>query len=179
MTEIEKYLKAIISLVFQKDEFDQILFDLSMLGDHIGYSSITKGSGDEAEKRKQFITEQLSQIKSDILRDYLLSLIKKNDLWLFDPGHFKIFSEEMNNQSQKAVLFNLTAPIELKSDDIKALAERLSNKAQRKVVIQLVVDESIISGAIIKKDNYILDYSLRTKLNNLGNQWKKTIQKAG
>jgi F0F1-type ATP synthase delta subunit len=178
MSEIEKYLRQLLDLIYQKDDLEQILFDLSLFADHIGYSSKSKGKGDESANRQTLIETNLTAMESPILRDYFQGLIKKKDLWLFDPGHFKIFVQEVQELSQKAIFFNLITACEINNKDIKKLVDKLSVKAQKKVMIQLIVDKSIIGGAIIKKDNFILDYSLKTKLNNLSSQWKKSIQKA-
>ncbi len=178
-SEIEKYLKAILDLIYRKDELEQISFDLSIFSDKIGYNSVVKSSGDETDKRRILVESNLENIETDSLRNYFEELIKKGDLWLFDPGHFKTFSDEFAEISAKIVFFNLTAAIELNDEDTRNLTDKLSKKMERKVVIQLKVDKNILGGAIIKKDNFILDYSLKTRMNILTSQWKKSIQKAG
>lgn len=179
MSEIEKYIKKILDLVFTKDDLDQILFDLTIFAEHIGYNSIVKSTTDEAEARRILVRSQLDNITSGILRNYLTELLEKDELWIFDPGHIKTFADNLNEIAAKTVFFNLTTAIQLKDEDLRALSEMMSKKMERKVVVHLTVDHNILGGAVIKKDNFILDYSLKTKMNNLASQWKKSIQKAG
>lgn len=179
MSEIEKYIQEIFGLIFKKDELDQITFDLSIFLDHIGYNSIVKEGNDEMEKRKILVTSQLGNIESKILREYFENLVNKDDLWVFEPGHFKTFVEEINEIASKTIFFNLTTAVDVKNEDLKLLADKLSKKMEQKVVVHLTIDKNIIGGAIIKKGNFILDFSLKTKMNNLTSQWKKSIQKEG
>lgn len=178
MTEIEKYIAAILDLIYKKEDLEQISFDLSLFGDHIGYNSIVRSSGNELEKRKYLVESNLDVIESKVLLDYFKGLLSKGDLWIFEPSHFKMFCQEMESASKKTIYFNLTTAIELKDEDLRGLSQRLSKKMEKKVLVHLAVDKSIIGGAIIRKDNYILDYSLKTKLSSLAVQWKKSIQKA-
>ncbi len=57
------------------------------------------------------------------------------------------------------------------------MSQKLSSKMKRNVLIDLQIDKSIIGGAIIKKDNYIFDFSLKTKLGKLSSEWKKAIHR--
>jgi F-type H+-transporting ATPase subunit delta len=178
ISEIEKYVQNILQLVYRKDEFDQILFDLSLLNDRLGYSTLNRNLQDKPEDRKVSIKGYLKSIDSEILYNYLQGLLDQQDLWLFEPAHFKIFVEQMEESVQKMTVFNLTAAVELTDEDLKKLSDKLSKRLERKVVINISVDKTLIGGAIIKKDNYIMDYSLKTKLSTFGTQWKKAIQQA-
>ena len=43
------------------------------------------------------------------------------------------------------------------------------------VKVDVTVDKSLIGGAVIKNDNFILDYSLKTRLTNFSAEWKKSL----
>jgi F-type H+-transporting ATPase subunit delta len=176
-SEVQKYIDDTLSLVHKKDEFDQILFDLSNVADRIGYKSVAD-SGDDPEKRKTLVKSVANNIGSEKLKEYFLSLLEKNELWLFEPGKFKLYCDEVENEANKIVYFRLTTAIELKNEDLAELSERLSKKMEKKIMVDLTVDRTLIGGAIIHKDNYILDFSIRSKLESLNTEWKKAIQKA-
>jgi F-type H+-transporting ATPase subunit delta len=175
-SEIGQYVNAVLNLVEKKEELDQIVFDLSTLGEKIGYKSVGSGA-DDGEKRKMLIESEMDNLGSDLLKDYFQGLINHSDLWIFEPGKFKIFSEELGKAANKIIYFKLITAIELRREDLKLMATKISKKMERRVLIDLTVDKSIIGGAIIQKDGFILDFSIKTKLQALSNEWKKALQR--
>ncbi len=71
----------------------------------------------------------------------------------------------------------MTCAVKLEADDIKNIAQKMSEKVGRKVVVDAIHNPSLIAGVIIKKDNYILDFSVQTKLLNLSQRWKQSLSK--
>ena len=175
--EISRYIEDILALADRKNDLDQILFDLNSIADHIGYKSVVD-TGDDPEKRKQVVENELEDIGSAELAEYFSNLLKKNEIALFEPGRFKNFVEEFESEIKKIVYFKMTTSIELKPKDLKEITDKLSKKVGRKVMIDQTIDKTIIGGAIIQKDNYILDFSVKSKLHDLGVEWKKSILKA-
>jgi F0F1-type ATP synthase delta subunit len=70
----------------------------------------------------------------------------------------------------------LTTAVELEDEDLRQLCHDLTFRLGRKVLIDIKIDKGVLGGAVIKKDNYILDYSLATKLAKLSEEWKKSVQ---
>jgi F-type H+-transporting ATPase subunit delta len=169
------YVDKVINLVCKKDELDQILFDASLIKDRLSYRTVVKNGADES-KKEILVLHEIENLGSDQLKTYFRSLIKEKDLHLFDPGVFKVFYESLMETAEKILFFHITTAILLKQPDIIKLSKKLSEKMERHVIIDLRVDKTIIGGAIIKKDNYILDFSLRTKLSTLSSEWKKSIK---
>lgn len=177
MSEIEKYVEVIFENISNKSELEEILFDLSVMSEKIGYSTVVQGSDDRSD-RKAIISDALPGISSEILKEYFTSLVEKGDLWIFEPGHFKTFLDELKAAASKIIYFYLSSAVDLKKEDIRSLTDKISRKMERKVIIEITVDSSIIGGAIIKKDNYIFDFSVKSKLNSLCDQWKKSLEEA-
>ncbi|OQA04197.1 MAG: ATP synthase subunit delta [bacterium ADurb.Bin400] len=177
-SEIENYTQEILALIYKKEDFDQLLFDVSVFADLIGYESVAKNAGEDVQQRKNYIKLQLDRISSDILKNYLEGLLSQDDLQLFEPGLFKLFVEELNEAASKTLFFKLTTAIEIEPEDLNQMSAALSKKMERKVIIDITVDKSIVGGAIIKKENYIFDFSIKTKLGKLSSDWKRSIQKA-
>jgi F-type H+-transporting ATPase subunit delta len=172
------YKSEILALALSKEELDQIIYDISSFASVIGYKSVVANGTNDKQKRKILIASELSGITSKSLKHYFESLLKKDDLTLFEPGVFKNCVEDLKEQGQKTVHIELTTAIEIKEKDLKKITDDLSKKLGRKVVIDNEVDKSIMGGALIKKDNYIVDFSLKTKLANLNIEWKKSIHKS-
>jgi len=97
-------------------------------------------------------------------------------MWLFEPSHFADFNSALKNIASETSVIDLKIAVDLKDDDIQEIADYFSAKQQHKVILNISVDKSLIGGAIIKKDNYIMDFSLKNKLSTLSTQWKKSIK---
>lgn len=178
-SDLSSYINDVLDLVEKKEELDQIVFDLSVLEDKIGYKSVGSIREDsETENRKALIQMEMNNLGSELLKNYLLNLLEKSETWLFEPGRFKIFLEELKVAVNKIIYFRLITAVDLEKADLRKITLKLSKKMSRRVLIDLTLDKNILGGAIIQKDGYILDFSLKNKLQNLATQWKKTIQKA-
>lgn len=176
--EIDKYINMILGLVRTKDDLDQILFDISVLGDRMNYDTIAQQGEALADKKKALLKSKIDIVTSLELKRYLMELIEKDDFWLFEPAHYKVFQKELNDSANRIVFFKLITAVELKPEDLREMTERLRQKLEKVVVIDVNIDESLVGGAIIKRDNYILDFSLKSKLNRLGAEWRKAIERA-
>ena len=178
MHEIERYIAEIFNFITDKFELDQIIFDIGRLSEKFNYSIIAENNQSDPNFKKQQIRKEIEDIGSETLHDYLYTLTEEDDFWLFEPNHFANFKEQFEQAITKTDIFQLTVAIQLQNEDIKRMANELSQKMEKTVILDVRISNGLIGGAIIKKDNYILDYSLKTKLTNLSEHWKKSIQKA-
>lgn len=174
--EIEKHINELLNLVTQKNDLHQMIFDVNLLTDKISYLTITGNSN--GDNLVSVVRNEIENLTSDTLKNYLKKLIDNNDLWLFEPARYKSFAEEFEQVALKTDFLEITTAIELLPEDIQAMAGNISSKMDRRVIIDVKVSPSLIGGAIVKKDNYILDYSLETKLKNLSERWKESIIKS-
>ena len=174
--EIEKHINELLNLVLKKSDLHQMVFDVNTLTDKISYINISGvGSGDNLAGT---VRKEVENLNSETLKEYFQKLIETDDLWLFEPARYKSFAEEFEQIALKTDFLEITTAIELKPDDIQAMAEKISAKMDRRVIVDAKVSPSLIGGAIVKKDNYILDYSIETKLKNLSERWKTSIEKS-
>lgn len=178
LSEVERYIYNLLDQVHKKDDLDQIFYDLSILADFFSYKTVNESFGDDFETRKQTVLTKVNNIQSDILKSFFVALIGDNNLFLFEPGHFKSFMVDFESIAKKIVFMSLTTSIELTPEDLHILSETLSKRMKCWVKVDQTVDETIIGGVIIKNDNYILDYSLKARLTNFASEWKKTLQVA-
>jgi F0F1-type ATP synthase delta subunit len=179
MQEIEKYIYQILDEICKKSELDQVLFDVAEMEERLGYRTVFRGEGgDKAIDRKALVADEVKRISSKILKESFLPLLENEDLRLFEPGIFKIFAEELNQKAKAILFFHLTTAVDLDRQEILDLSSKISHRMGRWVKIDIMHDRSIIGGAMIKKDNYIFDFSLKTKLLKLGAEWKRSIERS-
>lgn len=177
MQEIEKYINQILDAVCKKEELDQVLFDVAEMEERLGYRTVFKAEG-TSNQRKSLVEDEIKRISSKILKQCFAPLLEIEDLRLFEPGVFKIFTEELVKKSKNIVFFHVTTAVELSREEMMELSSKISHKFGRWVKIDTSIERAIVGGAVIKKDNYIFDFSLKTKLSKLGAEWKKSIERA-
>lgn len=176
ISEVKRLVNELISRITKRSELNQILFDLSYLKDKISYKSAINDDPDGKLLKKLVLTE-IKKIGSVDLKNFLQCMIDENNFWLFDPAHLSVFAKEFEAEASSIDFLEITCAMELKPQDIHSLAEDISRNTGKRVIIDAKVDQKIIGGAIIKKDHYIIDYSIVTKLNNLSNRWKESLSK--
>ena len=174
--EIEKHINELLAMINNKNDLHQIIFDINILVDKISYVTVTgQGNGNHLAET---VRRELDNLNSETLKEYFQSLLDNNDTWLFEPARYKSFAEEFEQIALKTDFLEITTAIELKPEDTRLMAEQISQRMDRRVIVDTKVNTSLIGGAIIKKDNYILDYSIETKMRNLSERWKASIAKS-
>lgn len=175
LTIIKEHIEQLLSRVIRKNDLHQMIFDLNHLKDKISYKNVIHNNIDDKEQLKVLATQEIQKLGSETLQKYLTELLAKNDVSLFEPAHLKTFAEEFEIEALKTDFIEITSAVEIKAEDVSRIAADLSNKIGRKVIVDIRKNEKIVGGAIIKKDNYIIDFSIQTKLINLAERWKSTL----
>ena len=89
---------------------------------------------------------------------------------LCEKKHITEFSEcadkfyAMNSDMDKIVNATVTSAVELKEDEKQKLKEKLEKTSGHKVVMEYIVDDSILGGLIVEIDGKIIDTSLKKHL---------------
>lgn len=74
---------------------------------------------------------------------------------------------ELLDQAEGVVKAELQSAVALGDGDNKAIGDALSKMLKKKVEIKPTVDPSLLGGFVAKVGNYLVDMSLRTKLDGL------------
>lgn len=77
--------------------------------------------------------------------------------------HFEELVREKNNQLR----VDVTARTPLNKKSLNKLEETLAEKTGKKILLNVNIDEDIIGGIIVNYGSYKLDFSLKSKLNEL------------
>jgi F0F1-type ATP synthase delta subunit len=177
ISEVKRLVNELISRISKRSDLNQIVFDIEYLKDRISYKSVASETPD-AKHLKSLATKEVNRITSKDLKSFLQSMLEENNLWLFDPAHLSAFAKEFIAESKSIDFVEITCAIELKPEDIYAISENISKNIGKRVIVDIKINKDIIGGAIIKKDHYIIDYSIATKLNNLSSRWKESLSKS-
>lgn len=122
----------------------------------------------------------IKNIECSLLYNFFSDLIGANQIWLFDNeklDYFDEFVKEFQFSTEHIKVLNLTTAIDLSGPQLKAMAKDLSQELGMKVILSYHVNPSIIGGLQIKIDNYIYDFSLRSKFQQFQREWLASLEK--
>lgn len=125
----------------------------------------------KAEKKKLLTNSLHGTVSKDTL-NFLLLLVDKNRIGLYEDiinEYIHLVNDELNI---KEGIIESVRPLDIKK--VSELEEALSKNGQQ-VELKQKINNSLISGFKIRFDNYVIDGSMKSKLNKL----QETISRKG
>ena len=170
-TIAERYAQALLELGIDKKNAQQLedellrvqkLFhtseDLRRLFSHPNFDS---------EVRKKVLSELLERSAiSPSCRNFCLLLVDKKRIKSLDA--IITCYRQLLDRHVGRVRAQVTVAKKLNSMEESRLARALAKTLDKKIIIEQVVDESIIAGVITHVDGRVFDASLKNQLNSLG-----------
>ncbi len=149
--------------------YDAILNDLNTIKEITASSDelvkVMENPAISINSKNEIIDSVFSNQISDKIINFLKILIDKkrfNEL----NQIISAYSNEVDNISNIKRVEVISA-VEITDDRKQRLIEKLQNKLQKNVIVNLATDNEIIGGLVIKIDDDVIDNSLKNKLENL------------
>jgi ATP synthase F1 delta subunit len=103
-----------------------------------------------------------------IFMNFLEALLERHRM----PAIFRISAryEELWDEENQLLAVEVTSAIELDESIIKSIGDRIGEQAGRKIQLSSQVDPDILGGIVLRVGNFILDASIRNRLNQLRKQ---------
>jgi F-type H+-transporting ATPase subunit delta len=103
-----------------------------------------------------------------IFMNFLESLVERHRM----PAVFRIRTEyeRMWDKQNKRLPVTITSAIELDETTIKSIGDRIGEQTGDKIELTSTVDPDILGGIVLRVGNFILDASIRNRLNQLRKQ---------
>jgi F-type H+-transporting ATPase subunit delta len=100
-----------------------------------------------------------------IFMNFLESLIERHRM----PAIFRIAAryEALWEDANKLLPVEITSAVELGDETVQAIADRVREQTGRKVELSSSVDSGILGGIVLRVGDFILDASIRNRLNQL------------
>lgn len=124
------------------------------------------------KKKKEIINNILGEKSTDIFKNFLMLLIDKNRLneisLIFESFESLYFKE-------KNIIFaTVFTANKLTSSNKKNLTNKLEKKYNKNIILTEKIDKNILGGLVLHIDGKIIDISIKSKLDALGNKLKQT-----
>jgi F-type H+-transporting ATPase subunit delta len=151
LDEIHEQLEAFAEAVHENRELAQFFFS--------PYFSVT-------EKKEGLARAVVGA--NQAFANFLEALIERHRM----PAIFRIRTEfaALWDEARKLLPVRITSAIELDSDTIRTLGERIGKQVDRQVEVSTSVDPDILGGVVLRVGNVILDASIKNRLEQLRKQ---------
>jgi F-type H+-transporting ATPase subunit delta len=163
-----RYATAIFDLSVEKgvlnDNLDQAIFLRDVLSDDDYRGIITHPRISAAKKQSIFDEAFSGQISNELLGFLHLAVTKSREEFIVPV--LRNFIDMANDYVRKTTA-QVTCAVELKPEQITALAALLSKKLSKQVTIDQRVDPAVIGGLHIQVDGYYVDRTVKTRLQEI------------
>jgi ATP synthase F1 delta subunit len=172
MEEIAQvYSRALFEVAMERDILDEI---------HDELGAFTKALNDNRELAVFFFSPYFSsEEKKDGLKravtgadpafmNFLEGLLERHRM----PAIFRITArfEELWDEEKKLLPVEVTSSVELDKEIVQSIGKRIGEQTGQKVELSSKVDPDILGGLVVRVGNYVLDASIRNRLNQLRKQ---------
>lgn len=172
MEEIaEVYARSLYEVAQEHDKLDEIHQDLDEFADAVSESrdlQVFLFSPYFSAEEKRDGLEKAVQDADETFMNFLNLLIERHRM----PAIFRIRRryDEMWKEAHHLLPVEVTSAIELDEDTVEGIGSKIGEQTGRTIELSHNVDPDIIGGLVLRVGNYILDASIRTRLNNLRKQ---------
>lgn len=96
----------------------------------------------------------------------LIKVMAENERLLVLPQVAQLYIE-LKAEYEKEITVDVTSAVEITAEQQTSLSAALEKRLARKVKLNCVVDDAVVSGLIIKAGDMVIDGSVRGKLDRL------------
>lgn len=171
-----RYANALFELALEAKALEQVEADLARFGealDAVGdMQRLVKSPVFSAEEQGRALAAILDELKIEGLTKNFLLLVSKNRRLFAAPDMIRGFRAMLATHRGETSA-TVTAASKLTEAQVTALKQALKAALGKDVMLDQIVDPSLIGGLMVKVGSRMIDTSLRTKLTSLKHAMKE------
>ena len=171
-----RYATALFELGLEEKALEQIEADLGRFGEALDASDdlerLVKSPMFSTEEQGRALGAILDELKIEGLTKNFLLLVSKNRRLFATPDMIRAY-RAMLAEHRGEMSATVTAASKLTNTQVTALKQALKAGLGKDVMLDQLVDPSLIGGLMIKVGSRMIDTSIRTKLNSLKHAMKE------
>lgn len=143
-------------------------------------SNIINDSELNSTQKKRQLAYLLGTIELPLLHDFFSDEIDAGSLWLLDNqkiDYLDEFVKKFQQSTESVHILHLTSAVNLTPQQIRSISRDLTHEFGYKIIVDHMVNANLIGGILVKLDNYIFDYSLRSKFQQFQHEWLASLEK--
>jgi ATP synthase F1 delta subunit len=172
MEEIaEVYARSLFEVAEEHDGLDTVHEQLGQFADALSENrqlAVFFFSPYFSTEEKKDGLARAVQDADPIVMNFLQALIERHRM----PAIFRVRSrfEELWDDAKRLLPVQVTSAVELDSATVESIGRRIGEQTDREVQLTSTVDPDILGGIVLRVGNFILDASIRNRLNQLRKQ---------
>ncbi len=172
MEEIaEVYARSLFEVAEESDELDVVHEQLGQFADALSANrqlAVFFFSPYFSTEEKKDGLARAVQDADPIVMNFLQALIERHRM----PAIFRIRARfgELWDDAKRLLPVQVTSAVELDPATVQNIGRRIGEQTDREVELTSTVDPDILGGIILRVGNFILDASIRNRLNQLRKQ---------
>jgi F-type H+-transporting ATPase subunit delta len=167
----EVYARSLYEVAAERDVSDDVREQLGQFADALGeerqLTSFFFSPYFTSEEKKEGLRKMLSGA-DEIFLNFLDALTERHRM----PAIFRIRQryDQMWDEAHRMLPVQVTSAIELDKQTVSSIGKRIGEQTGREVELSSTVDPDILGGLVLRVGNFILDASIRNRLNQLRKQ---------
>ncbi len=133
----------------------------------------------DAQKKRQLLY-LLGTIENSTIHNFFSDEVDSNNLWIFDLqkiDYLDEFIKKFQQATEKIITLHLTSAKDMTPQQIRTISKDLSHEFGTKIIIEHSINKNLIGGVVVKFDNYIFDYSIRSKFQQFQREWLSSLER--
>jgi F-type H+-transporting ATPase subunit delta len=171
-----RYATALFELGLEEKALEQLEADLNRFGEALDAAEdlrrLVTSPVFSAEEQGRALGAILDELEIEGLTKNFLLLVSKNRRLFAAPDMIRAF-RAMLAERRGEVSATVTAASKLTDSQVTALKQALKAALGKDVMLDQLVDPSLIGGLMVKVGSRMIDTSIRTKLNSLKHAMKE------
>jgi F-type H+-transporting ATPase subunit delta len=171
----KNYAKALMESTSEENRNEYFVKQLDEISKVFSQSEdlnvVMSNSSVSANKKIEILDEIFKGKINEKLLNLMKILVEKNRFGEFDSiiTGYKQMTEKQENKKTVEII----SPIELDFENKTKILFKLEKKLKNEIVPEWTVDKSLIAGLVFKFDDYVIDTSVKAKLEDL----RKTLNR--
>jgi F-type H+-transporting ATPase subunit delta len=167
----EVYARALFQVATERDQLDQIRDELGQFADALHDDrqlAVFFFSPYFSTEEKKSGLERAVLGAEPAFMNFLEALIERHRM----PVIFRIRSrfDEMWEDERRLLPVEVTSAVALDEETVRSIGDRVGEQTGRTVELSSRVDPDILGGIVLRVGNFVLDASIRNRLNQLRKQ---------
>ncbi len=172
MEEIaEVYARALFGVASDQDKLDEIHDQLGAFADAVNENrdmAVFFFSPYFSTQEKKEALEKAVRGADEVFMNFLEALLERHRM----PVIFRIRSrfDQLWDEENKLLPVEVTSAIELDKKTVDGIGKSIGEQVDRKIELSSRVDPEILGGVVLRVGNFVLDASIRSRLEQLRKQ---------
>lgn len=167
----KRYANALADLAVQEKSIEKVEADMSalasLLASDAALLAMVRSPRLTHEQKNALVTEMAKSLKLTKLTTNFLNVLVKNRRLNALDGVAKAFAQEVKKR-RGIVDVRVETAVALSAKQSKDLAKQVADSLKHDITLQEVVNPEIMGGMILTIGSYMIDDSVRRKLERLG-----------